>query len=189
MCPPCNRLKLMRSSVCESQCKELQPQESCSTCNITHCTGGRISFLGQSLSRLPNKHIFFASVTSLSPSRLFEYAISQSNDENGRKKDDTTIITYYNLVFYHTDPRLAPSLFRGISALRNIVTSAGVQTTKRTLRRKKAFLRSVLFVVYVPAEAIFSWMLINHGIDLEQLYNDLDLSFKKLLVLWHDKSF
>ena len=34
--------------------------------------------------------------------------------------------------------RLAPSLFRDISALRNIVTSAGAQTLKRTLRRKCA---------------------------------------------------
>ena len=41
--------------------------------------------------------------------------------------------------------RLAPSLFRDISALRNIVTSAGAYSPS-------LFLRSVLFKVYAPAE-------------------------------------
>ena len=48
--------------------------------------------------------------------------------------------------------RLAPSLFRGISVLRKIITFAGAQTTTRTLRRKNE--GEVLVVVYAPAEVI-----------------------------------
>ena len=59
--------------------------------------------------------------------------------------------------------RLAPSLFRDISALRNIVTSAGASF---------AFLRSVLFKVHAPAEVT---MLLSADISRNRLGASLAL--------------